>query len=579
MRRRHADRPLQWDIQVKDDIDKTEPVNALDPFGVQELFGRVQRAWLGYPVELAAAGVRLALDAQRVNSYVAGRLLGMPANDPVSVNPEDERFLDPAWRELPGFDALKEHYLLISKWLNDLVYATPGLPEADRADAAFWLRQWLNTQAPSNYFFTNPVAMRRCLESSGESVAAGFRNFQRDAAAGDVQMVDPDAFEIGTDLALTPGVVVMREPLLELIHYTPVCERVHKKPIVIVTPWINKFYILDLNPRKSLVGWLLSQGFDVYVTSWKNVGADMAEIGFEDYILDGALTAVQTACEVSGVEQVHLVGYCLGGTGVAALMAWLAREYPEPADSPVAHWTLFAALTDFSKPGDIEVFLGEKGIAAVERIMERQGYLDGRDMARTFRMLRPNSLIWHYFVHSYLYGEDLPAFDVLFWNADSTRMPRAMHSWYLRELYLANKLAEPDAIELRGHTLDLGRIGQPLYAVGTREDHIAPWRQTFRSTMLTGGDSRYVLSSSGHILGIVNPPVDPPKRKYRAGDVLRGEKPAEWHKRMEWQPGSWWTDWAQWLGERCGGLREAPPVAGEMHPALGDAPGRYVLER
>ena len=555
------------------------PPNPLDPFGVQELFARVQRAWFGAPMELTAAGVRFALDLQRVNTYVAGRMMGMPPADPLPAHADDERFLDPAWRDLPAFDALKEYYLLVSRWLNDLVYATPGLPESDKADAAFWLRQWLSAQAPSNFFLTNPVALRRCLETSGSSVLAGFRNYLRDAAAGDIQMVDPDAFEVGRNLALTPGAVVMREPLLELIHYKAQTERVHEMPVVIVTPWINKFYILDLNPRKSLVGWLVAQGFDVYVTSWKNVDADMADTGFDDYVIDGALAAVRTAQEISGASQVHLVGYCLGGTAVAALMAWLARETPKAAQNPVAHWTLFAALTDFERPGDIEVFLTDKGIAAVEQIMERQGYLDGRDMARTFRMLRPNSLIWHYFVHSYLYGEELPAFDVLYWNADSTRMPRAMHSWYLRELYLGNKLAKADAIELRGHPLDLGRIRQPLYAVGTREDHIAPWRQTFRTTTLIGGKSRYVLSSSGHILGIVNPPVDPPKRKFRAGDVKRGESAAQWHKRLDWQAGSWWTDWAAWLGERCGELRAPPPIASAAHPVLGDAPGRYVLER
>ena len=550
----------------------------LDPFGVQDLFARVQQAWLMQPLELASAGLRYASDLQQLNGYMASRMLGMPVADPHPAHELDERFLDPAWREQPLFDGLKEYYLLTCRWLNDLVYATPGLPERDKVDAAFWLRQWLNAQAPSNFFLTNPIAIDRALTSGGASVVQGFQNLLRDLEAGDIQMVDPDAFQVGRDLAVTEGAVVLREPLLEVIHYRPTADRVHAMPVVIVTPWINKFYVLDLNPRKSLIRWLVEQGFDVYVTSWKNPGADMAETSFDDYVLDGALRAVDTAREISGADQVHLVGYCLGGTAVAALMAWLAAEHADTESSPVAHWTLLAALTDFSQPGDIEVFLGEEGIAAVERIMASQGYLAGKDMARTFRMLRPNSLIWHYFVHSYLYGEGLPAFDVLFWNADSTRMPRAMHSYYLRECYLENKLARPDGIVLRGTPLDLGRIRQPLYAVGTKEDHIAPWTAGFSSTTLTGGESRYVLSSSGHILGIVNPPVDPPKRTYRAAAVKRGESPAKWRKRVASVPGSWWTDWAAWLGKRCGGLGAPPPLASKRHPALGEAPGSYVLE-
>lgn len=566
---------------MKDDDRPPEELpglSTLDPFGVGELMGRVQKAWLQEPAALASESLRLASDLQRLNLWLAGRWLGMFSPDPIPPRPEDHRFTDPAWRDLPAFDACKEYYLLLSRWLNDVVYATPGLSETDKADAAFWLRQWLNAQAPSNYFYTNPVALRRCLETGGRSVLDGTQNFLRDVAAGDIQMVDTQAFEVGGNLALTPGSVVARNSIVEVIHYQAGTRRVHAQPVVIVTPWINKFYVLDLNSRKSLVGWLVAQGFDVYITSWKNPGADMADTGFETYVFDGALAALETALEISGGAQAHLVGYCLGGTTVAALMAWLAAEHADPADSPVADWTMLAALADFRIPGDIEVFLGDKGIAAVERLMESQGYLDGRDMARTFRMLRPNSLIWHYYVHNYLYGEELPTFDVLYWNGDSTRMPRAMHSWYLRELYQHNRLAQPDGVHLRGHGLDLGRVTQPLYAVGTEEDHIAPWLAGFRSTALNGGESRYVLSSSGHILGIVNPPVEPPKRRYRAAEVARGEEAAKWRERVPSKPGSWWTDWAEWL-RRDGGKRAAPPAGSTAHPVLEPAPGSYVLEK
>ena len=550
----------------------------LDPLGVNARLLEIQQAWLRNPLALAEAAAGIATRWQALNLHVLARMGGLTTAEPERASPDDERFTDPAWSENPTLSALKQYYLLVTRCINDLIYATPGIDQRSREEAAFWLRQWLNAQAPTNYFLTNPVAVRRFIESRGGSVLDGMRNFFRDAQAGDIQMVDRGAFRVGGNLATTEGAVVHRSPLLELIHYRARAAKVRAMPLVIVTPWINKYYILDLNERKSLVRHLLEQGFDVYITSWKNPGADMADTGLDDYGLDGALAAVEVARALSGAPQVHLVGYCLGGTTVAALMAWLAREYPDAAASPVAHWTLFAALVDFSQPGDLGVFVHQEGVELVERMMAEKGYLDGAEMARSFRLLRPNSLIWHYFVHGYLYGEELPAFDVLFWNVDTTRMPRAMHSFYLRELYLNNRLARPGALELRGHRLDLGLVGQPLYAVGSQEDHITPWEQTFATTQLVGGPSRYVLSTSGHILGIVNPPVDPPRRAFFAGEVAAGESALAWRKRMSKTPGTWWPDWTGWLHQRCGALRAPPPLTDAAHPALADAPGTYVLE-
>ena len=392
-------------------------------------------------------------------------------------------------------------------------------------------------------------------------------------------MVEPDAFQVGRDLATASGQVVLRNELLELIQYAPVTTQVHATPIVLVAPWINKFYIMDLSPRNSLVRYLTGQGFTVFITSWKNPGSEARATTLDDYLLKGVRPALEAARTICGVPQVHATGYCLGGTAIAMLLAWLNADPADRAANPVAHWTTFTTLVDFSDPGEIRVFLNEASFDFLCQRMAKTGFLDGADMAKAFRMLRPNSLIWHYVMHSYLYGEELPLSDVLFWNCDTTRMPAAMHAFYLRELYLNNKLMEPGNLEIGGRRLNLGAITEPLYAVGAEQDHIAPWRQTFQLCGLTGGTARYILATSGHILGIINPPVTPPKRRYWAGDATGCNDPEAWREHIEKQPGSWWEDWTRWLAERCGPLGPPPSLGHASYPVLGPAPGRYVLEK
>ena len=550
---------------------------AVDPFGMLEACQRVQQAWLKQPRALAEQVNTFAAGALSVQLHALRRYAGETEEDLVSVNPFDERFQDPAWRQNPFFDHLKELYLLGTRWLEDAVEETPGCDPKVRAKALFLTRELLNAVAPSNLLWSNPAALLRALQTGGLSLAEGTANLVKDIRRGSIRMTDHEAFTVGENLAVTPGKVVFRNRLLEVIQYAPTTETVHAMPVVLVSPWINKYYILDLNPQKSLVRWLVAQGFTVFVTSWKNPGPDLRDTTFDDYLVDGALQAVEVARAVSGSDQVHLTGYCIGGTLVAALMAWLNRGGRRK--SPVAHWTLFTTLVDFDLPGEIGVFIDEETVAWLERRMAHSGYLDGQDMANAFRALRSNSLVWYYYVHNYLLGEDLPRFDVLFWNMDTTRMPERMHAWYLRELYLHNRLVEPDALELAGRPIDLGRIKQPLYAVGAEQDHIAPWLATFRVAGLVGGPVRYVLATSGHILGIINPPVDPPKRRYWVGDATGATDAAAWRDAVPKEPGSWWEDWAAWLGKRCG-PRVAPPALGnaEYRP-LADAPGTYVLER
>ena len=553
---------------------------AADPYGVTTSLLNAQMAWMMHPQELLRATNALSGDLLALQSHVMRRALGVPSPDVVEPNPDDVRFADPVWTDSATWDIIKEWYLAFTRRLQDMYFETPGLSDKERRRAAFWLRKWLNMVAPTNYFWLNPVALERFAATSGESLARGFQNFMRDVKARNIQMVEPDAFVVGKDLATTPGKVVFRNRLVELIHYAPTTEKVRALPVVIVTPWINKFYILDLNSKKSMLKHLTDQGLSVFITSWKNPDAGMSEVRFDDYLLEGVNEVVRVANEFCKTPKVHLVGYCIGGTMVSTYMAWANKRFG--ADKvPVAHWSLFTTLTDFSHPGDIDVFIDEASIGALEESMGQKGYLDGSEMASSFRMLRSNSLVWHYWVHSYLMGEPLPPFDVLFWNMDTTRMPRAMHSYYLREMYLHNNLIKRDHLTIAGEPIDLDRIVQPLYAVTAEDDHIAPWIQCYRIRKYVNVNApvRFVRSSSGHILGIVNPPVNPPKRHYWIGEPERNEHWEHWLERAEKKSGSWWEDWAHWLGERCGEEVAAYPAANRRFPALADAPGGYVLEK
>ncbi|CAG0985388.1 polyhydroxyalkanoate synthase [Rhodocyclaceae bacterium] len=549
----------------------------IDPMGVAMPMMHAQLAWLMHPQELADAMSEFSMKMLALQAHSWQRALGMQSPDIEQPNPDDNRFSDPAWTETASWDIAKEWYLLMTRQMQDMLYDTPGLSNKDRRRAAFWWRKWLNAMAPTNFFWTNPVAMRKAAETNGESLMRGMKIFLDDLKAGTVRMTGTDDFHVGRDLAVTPGKVVFRNRLLEVIHYTPTQAKVYETPLVIVTPWINKYYILDLNPKKSMVKFLLDQGFDVYITSWKNPTEDMRNVSFDDYLVDGIGMAIEVARCISGAKQVHATGYCIGGAALATYMAWANRHYP--ADKvPVKSATFFTTLTDYHKPGDVEVFLDEGSFQWLARTMEQKGYLDGKEMASAFRLLRSNSLIWHYVVHGYLYGETPPPFDVLYWNMDTTRMPAAMHSWYLREFYLNNNLVKKDALTVAGEQIDLERIVQPIYEVAAEDDHIAPWRQTFRLNAFVSGPKRYALSSSGHILGIINPVVNPPKREYWVGQAERHDTADTWRDRAEHRSGSWWEDWMAWLKPMSGKAGTPPKLDTKQYPALADAPGTYVLE-
>jgi poly[(R)-3-hydroxyalkanoate] polymerase subunit PhaC len=550
----------------------------IDPFGVLAPLAHAQVAWLLHPQEFAERWWSYYGQWVALQTHTLRRLAGSKEDDLVVPHADDARFTDPVWTQEPRWDLLKQWYLFHTREIQDALFRTPGLAPKERRRAAFWWRKWLNAVAPTNFLFTNPVAVRKAIESNGESLRRGLDIFLEDLRAGQVRMTSPEHFRVGENLATTPGAVVYRNRLLELIHYAPVAERVRPTPVLIVTPWINKFYVLDLRPETSLVRYLLEQGFDVYITSWKNPGPDMAETSFDDYLADGVVDAVRVACALSGSPKVHAAGYCIGGTLLAAAMAWFNRRLPR-AEVPVSSWSLLATLVDFQSPGNIEVFIDEGSVRWLCDAMKARGVLEGSAMAATFRLLRANSLIWHYVVHGWLYGERPAPFDVLYWNMDTTRMPYRMHCYYLREMYLHNRLIQRDALTLAGEPIDLSHIHQPLYDVAAEDDHIAPWRQTFRINGYVTAHKRFVLSSSGHILGIVNPPLKASHRHYLVGAAHRGQTADHWRAQAEPHPGSWWADWAAWLATHCGEPGPPPALASAQFPALADAPGSYVHER
>ncbi len=549
---------------------------SLDPFGIAASCQAVASAWARHPFELASRMLDFNVGLTAIQGQFLAHAAGI-GSDPVKPSVYDERFQDPAWNDNPWFDYLKEVYLLGTHAVEDALFATPDVPDKTRRQAAFWVRQWLNALAPSNFLWTNPVALQRMVASGGMSLVDGYRQWLEDLAEGDVSIVDKAGFELGRDIAATPGQVVLRNRLLELIQYAPTTPTVARLPIVIIAPWINKYYVLDMGRERSLVRYLVDQGFTVFITSWKNPDGDMGNTRFDDYLSEGALAAMKAARDICGVEAVHAVGYCIGGTLLASTLAWAARD--EAAPAPAAHWTLFTTLVDFSNPGDIDVFITEESVAWIEQTMASQGgFLDGKQMGTSFRWLRPNSLVWRYMVSGYLYGEEPPPMDVLQWNMDCTRLPAAMHSFYLREFYLNNRLVQPDAVTLAGRPIDLGRIQAPLYAVGAEQDHIAPWKETFKIAANVGGPVHYTLATSGHILGILNPPVNPPKRRYWSGDATGVRDPEAWRQGLEKIQGSWWEDWARWLREVCGPQVPAREPGSADYPPLVPAPGSYVRE-
>ncbi len=553
---------------VRDDL--ADPVA-----DIVKTFSKVTEYWISDPQRAVEAQTRLFSGYLSVWANAVQRSNGEVTETPAAAEKPDKRFQHPEWGKNAFFDFLKQTYLVTSRWAGDLVDHADGLDEHTRHKASFYVKQISNAISPSNFILTNPELFHETVASNGENLVRGMRMLAEDIAAGHgdlkVRQADYSPFEIGRNIALTPGKVIARGDIAEILHYQPSTETVLKRPLLICPPWINKFYILDLNPQKSFIRWAIEQGHTVFVISWVNPEERHGAKDWEAYIREGLQFALDAIENETGEKEVNAIGYCVGGTLLAAALSLLPRE----GDERIRTATLFATQVDFTHAGDLKVFVDEDQVAAVERTMSEKGYLDGTKMATAFNMLRSGDLIWPYVVNNYMRGKEPLPFDLLYWNADSTRMPAANHSFYLRNCYLENNLAR-GRMTIAGKRLSLADIAVPIYNLAAKEDHIAPALSVFTGSGLFGGPVDYVLAGSGHIAGVVNAPAQN-KYQYWTGGKPEGDF-ATWVADASEHAGSWWPHWQAWIEGHDGDRVPARKVCAKSKP-LGDAPGDYVRMR
>ncbi|UPJ55506.1 class I poly(R)-hydroxyalkanoic acid synthase [Bradyrhizobium sp. 192] len=544
---------------------------------VVKTFTSVAEYWLSDTSRSSDLQTKLAKDYLDLWGSAARRMAGQDAAPAIAPSPRDKRFADPEWKSNQFFDFVMQLYLLTTRWAQELVRDAEGLDPQTRRKAEFYMQQLTNALSPSNFVLTNPEVLRETMASSGENLARGLKMLAEDIAAGNgmlkIRQSDPDNLVVGVNMATTPGKVIYQNELMQLIQYSPTTETVLRTPLLIVPPWINKFYILDLKPEKSYIKWCVDQGITVFVISWVNPDKRLGNKSWEDYMKEGPLTAMDVIEKVTGEMKVHTAGYCVGGTMLATTLAWLAEKRRQRVSSA----TFFAAQVDFSHAGDLLVFVDEEQIASLEQDMKAAGVLEGSKMAMAFNMLRSNDLIWSYVVSNYLKGKQPSAFDLLHWNSDATRMTASNHSYYLRNCYLENRLSTGTMV-LDNTLLDLSKVKVPVYNLATREDHIAPAESVLYGSQFFGGPVKYVLSGSGHIAGVVNPPASN-KYQYWTNDNIKDVNVAEWMKGAVEHKGSWWPDWRQWLGELDPEQVPARSVGSDALPPIEDAPGSYVRVR
>ena len=628
--------------------------NPLEPAVVSKAYQELWQQMLTDPGRLVEAQVALWQDYAKLWENTARRMAGEDVEPAVAPEPGDRRFRDDTWSENPLYDHIKQSYLLASKFMLSTVRETEGLDAHTAHKVDFYTRQFIDALAPTNFAMTNPEVARRTVETGGENLVQGLSNMLEDLERGQgqlrVRMTDLEKFKLGENVAVTPGKVVFENDLIQLLQYVPTTQTVRKRPLLIIPPWINKYYILDLRPKNSFIKWAVDQGHTVFVISWVNPDERLAEKSMDDYLLEGPIAALDAIEKATGESRVNAIGYCLGGTLLAATLAYLkARDAVDPADPAdaasaaemvepsmasdtaqgaeagetgegtaeedanvkagpkgngateatgesasatavadrttagacerrpvIESATFFTTMVDFEEPGELGVFIDEEQLSLVEESMKEKGYFDGAKMAQAFNLLRANDLIWSFVINNYLMGKDPFPFDLLYWNSDSTRMPRAMHSAYLRDMYQNNRLREPDGITLDGVPIDLTSIDVPTYILSTREDHIAPWRSTYAATRLYRGPIRFVLAMSGHIAGVVNPPA---ANKYGHFTGELADTPDAWLEAASAHDGSWWPDWDAWVSEHDGGETAPRAPGGGALPVIEDAPGRYVTVR
>ena len=545
-----------------------------DPLNIGSAFLEMTARLMANPARLMQAQIGFWQDYLTLWQNTARRMMGDKAPAVIEEPKTDRRFKDDAWRENEVFDFIRQSYLLSARFFTNVVQTTEGLEPKTAQKVDFYTRQFVDAMSPSNFLLTNPEVLRRTAETGGENLLKGLSNLLADLERGKgqlrIRMTDETKFKVGENIAVTPGKVIFRNDLMELIQYQPTTEKVLKRPLLIIPPWINKFYILDLRPKNSFIRWAVEQGHTVFVVSWVNPDEKLAEKGFDDYMREGPYAAFDAMEQATGERAFNVIGYCLGGTLLSCTLAHMAAR----KDTRVKSATFLTTMLDFAEAGELGVFIDEEQLHSLEEKMSKRGFLEGSEMATTFNMLRANDLIWSFVVSNYLMGQEPFPFDLLYWNDDSTRMPARMHSFYLRRMYQQNDLVKPGGVELDGVALDLKKIKVPSYMLSTREDHIAPWKSTYRATQIFSGPVRFVLAASGHIAGVVNPP-ESGKYSHWVQDELPPD-PDAWFKGATELAGSWWPDWQRWIVAQDKALVPARiPGAGALKP-LADAPGTYV---
>jgi len=548
---------------------------AIDPLNIGGAFLEMTTKLLANPGTLVQAQLGLWRDYMTLWQSTTRRMMGQDAAPVIENDPKDKRFADPAWRQNEIFDFIKQSYLLSARYINDVVTHVDGLPPKTAQKIDFYARQFVNALSPSNFVMTNPEVLRRTRETGGENLVKGLSNLLTDLEQGRgnlrIKMTDTDAFKVGENIAISPGEVIYQNDLIQLIQYSPTTETVFARPLVIFPPWINKFYILDLRPKNSLVRYLVNQGHTVFMVSWVNPDERLAEKNFDDYMVEGVFAALQAIEKITKMREINAIGYCLGGTLLSATLGYMAAK----GDDRIKSATFLVTLTDFTDAGELGVFIDEEQLSNLEEKMTKRGFLEGSEMATTFNMLRANDLIWSFVVNNYLLGKEPFPFDLLYWNSDATRMPPCMHSFYLRNMYQRNLLAVPGGVTMKDVPIDLRQITIPCYFLSCREDHIAPWTSTYKGAKNFGGPVRFVLAASGHIAGVVNPP-DGGKYNHFINKDMPGT-PDAWFEGATEVSGSWWPDWHSWVtGFDKTQTPARIPGKGRLKP-IEPAPGSYVL--
>lgn len=527
----------------------------------------------------AAAGAQQAtmeasLTTMKLMNNAYARFWGQPTIDVIS---DDSRFEADAWREKVPYAVMKQAYLIASKWMLDVTDGWEPVDPALHHQVKFWTKQFVDALSPTNFVLTNPEVLQETVRTGGVNLVRGTQNFASDLLSGRLTQVPADSFEVGKDLACTPGKVIYRNPLIELIEYTPTTDKVYPVPMLMIPPWINKYYVMDMEPGNSMYKHLVDAGFTVFTVSWKNPDKSILHLEWDDYIELGLLTALRVVQEITGAKKVNLVGYCLGGIVLQTTLAYLAALGKDGVANTAS---FFATHQDFADVGDIAVFIDDRQVRFLEWLMQASGgYLDGRNMAWTFNMLRANDIFWSFYVNNYLMGKDPPAFSLLYWNNDGTRVPGKVHSFLVRKFFLENKLIESGGIQVKGVDIDVRRITTPAYTVAALRDHIVPWRGAYTMRTLMGGPVRFILTEGGHIAGVINPPNGKRKRAHWINDESNTSDADEWLAGSTKYDESWWVDWVPWLKRRSGRRVTPPSVGSEKHPPIIDAPGTYVLEK